>query len=127
MEVYEQEIFGPARNVVRVDSLEEAITLINKHELGNGVTIFTNDGLAARKFTTEIDVGMVGVNVPIPIPLAIITLQALKALVLVRGICLDQIKHDSLQKQRQFQSVGWLVMPPQHPHLHSQAITTNKT
>jgi len=68
MEVYEQEIFGPARNVVRVDSLEEAITLINKHELGNGVTIFTNDGLAARKFTTEIDVGMVGVNVPIPIP-----------------------------------------------------------
>ncbi len=68
MEVYEQEIFGPARNVVRVDSLEEAIALINKHELGNGVTIFTNDGLAARKFTTEIDVGMVGVNVPIPIP-----------------------------------------------------------
>ncbi|MGE7986037.1 CoA-acylating methylmalonate-semialdehyde dehydrogenase [Lysinibacillus fusiformis] len=68
MEIYEQEIFGPARNVVRVDSLEEAIELINKHELGNGVTIFTNDGLAARKFTTEIDVGMVGVNVPIPIP-----------------------------------------------------------
>ncbi|WP_342504085.1 CoA-acylating methylmalonate-semialdehyde dehydrogenase [Lysinibacillus sp. FSL L8-0126] len=68
MEIYEQEVFGPARNVVRVDSLEEAITLINKHELGNGVTIFTNDGLAARQFTTEIDVGMVGVNVPIPIP-----------------------------------------------------------
>ena len=85
MEVYEQEIFGPARNVVRVDSLEEAITLINKHELGNGVTIFTNDGLAARKFTTEIDVGMVGVNVPIQFPLAIITLLALKALVLVRA------------------------------------------
>lgn len=68
MEIYEQEVFGPARNVVRVDSLEEAIELINEHELGNGVTIFTNDGLAARKFTTEIDVGMVGVNVPIPIP-----------------------------------------------------------
>ncbi len=68
MEIYEQEVFGPARNVVRVDSLEEAIQLINEHELGNGVTIFTNDGLAARKFTTEIDVGMVGVNVPIPIP-----------------------------------------------------------
>ena len=49
-------------------SLEEAIELINEHELGNGVTIFTNDGAAARKFTTEIDVGMVGVNVPIPIP-----------------------------------------------------------
>lgn len=68
MKVYEQEIFGPVRNVVRVDSLDEAIALINKHELGNGVTIFTNDGYASRKFTTEIDVGMVGVNVPIPIP-----------------------------------------------------------
>jgi len=68
MEIYEQEVFGPARNVVRVDSLEEAIELINAHELGNGVTIFTNNGAAARKFTTEIEVGMVGVNVPIPIP-----------------------------------------------------------
>ncbi len=68
MEIYEQEVFGPARNVVRVNSLDEAIQLINEHELGNGVTIFTNDGAAARKFTTEIDVGMVGVNVPIPIP-----------------------------------------------------------
>jgi malonate-semialdehyde dehydrogenase (acetylating) / methylmalonate-semialdehyde dehydrogenase len=68
MEIYEEEVFGPVRNVVRVDTLEDAIKLINQHELGNGVTIFTNDGLAARKFTTEIDVGMVGVNVPIPIP-----------------------------------------------------------
>ena len=68
MEIYEQEVFGPARNIVRVESLDEAIQLINAHELGNGVTIYTNDGLAARKFTTEIDVGMVGVNVPIPIP-----------------------------------------------------------
>jgi len=68
MEIYEQEVFGPARNVVRVQSLDEAIALINGHELGNGVTIFTNDGAAARKFTTEIEVGMVGVNVPIPIP-----------------------------------------------------------
>ena len=68
MEIYEQEVFGPARNVVRVESLEEAIELINAHELGNGVTIFTNNGAAARKFTSEIEVGMVGVNVPIPIP-----------------------------------------------------------
>lgn len=68
MEIYEQEVFGPARNIVRVDSLDEAIELINQHELGNGVTIFTNDGFAARQFTTQIDVGMVGVNVPIPIP-----------------------------------------------------------
>ena len=53
---------------MRVDSLNAAIELINSQQLANGVTIFTNDGAAARKFTTEIDVGMVGVNVPIPIP-----------------------------------------------------------
>lgn len=68
MEIYEQEVFGPARIVVRVESLQEAIDLINDHELGNGVTIFTNNGAAARKFQEEIEVGMVGVNVPIPIP-----------------------------------------------------------
>jgi malonate-semialdehyde dehydrogenase (acetylating) / methylmalonate-semialdehyde dehydrogenase len=68
MDIFEQEVFGPTRNVVRVSSLSEAIDLINAQELANGVTIFTNDGAAARKFTTEIDVGMVGVNVPIPIP-----------------------------------------------------------
>ena len=68
MDIYETEVFGPVRNVVRVATLDEAIASINALELANGVTIFTNDGLAARKFTTEIDVGMVGVNVPIPIP-----------------------------------------------------------
>ncbi|PYF08529.1 CoA-acylating methylmalonate-semialdehyde dehydrogenase [Ureibacillus chungkukjangi] len=68
MEVYQQEVFGPARIVVRVETLQEAIELINDHELGNGVTIFTNNGAAARKFQEEIEVGMVGVNVPIPIP-----------------------------------------------------------
>lgn len=68
MDIYETEVFGPVRNVVRVQTLQEAIDAINSLELANGVTIFTNDGAAARKFTTEIDVGMVGVNVPIPIP-----------------------------------------------------------
>ena len=68
MEIYQQEVFGPARIIVRVESLQEAIDLINDHELGNGVTIFTNNGAAARKFQEEIEVGMVGVNVPIPIP-----------------------------------------------------------
>lgn len=68
MEVFQQEVFGPARIVVRVESLQEAIDIINEHELGNGVTIFTNNGAAARKFQEEIEVGMVGVNVPIPIP-----------------------------------------------------------
>lgn len=68
MQIFDEEVFGPVRNIVRVETLEEAIQLINQQELANGVTIFTNNGLAARKFTTEIDVGMVGVNVPIPIP-----------------------------------------------------------
>ncbi|WP_096550188.1 CoA-acylating methylmalonate-semialdehyde dehydrogenase [Ureibacillus thermosphaericus] len=68
MEIFKYEVFGPVRIVVRADSLQEAIDIINSHELGNGVTIFTNNGAAARKFQDEIEVGMVGVNVPIPIP-----------------------------------------------------------
>jgi len=68
MKIYKEEVFGPARIVVRVDTLEEAIDLINEHEFGNGVTIFTDSGKAARTFTDSIEVGMVGVNVPIPIP-----------------------------------------------------------
>ncbi|MED3764352.1 CoA-acylating methylmalonate-semialdehyde dehydrogenase [Ureibacillus sp. FSL K6-8385] len=68
MEIFKEEVFGPVRIVVRADSLQEAIGIINSHELGNGVTIFTNNGAAARKFQDEIEVGMVGVNVPIPIP-----------------------------------------------------------
>ncbi|QUW21378.1 CoA-acylating methylmalonate-semialdehyde dehydrogenase [Sporosarcina sp. Marseille-Q4063] len=68
MKIYKEEVFGPARIVVRVNTLEEAIDLINEHEFGNGVTIFTDSGSAARTFTENIEVGMVGVNVPIPIP-----------------------------------------------------------
>jgi len=68
MKIYKEEVFGPARIVVHVNTLDEAIQLVNDHELGNGVTIFTNSGAASRKFTNEIEVGMVGVNVPIPIP-----------------------------------------------------------
>jgi len=68
MKIYKEEVFGPARIVVRVSALEDAIELVNKHELGNGVTIYTNSGAAARKFVNNIEVGMVGVNVPIPIP-----------------------------------------------------------
>ncbi|MBY7144282.1 CoA-acylating methylmalonate-semialdehyde dehydrogenase [Virgibacillus sp. NKC19-3] len=70
MDVYKKEVFGPSREIVAVESLEEAIDAINEHEYGNGVSIFTNSGVAARKFTQEIEVGMVGVNVPIPIPVA---------------------------------------------------------
>jgi len=69
MEAYKKEIFGPVLCVVNVDTLDEAIELINKNPYGNGTAIFTNNGATARKFTAEIDVGQVGVNVPIPVPL----------------------------------------------------------
>ena len=70
MRVYQEEIFGPVLTVVRVATFDEAIELINAHEYGNGTAIFTRDGDAARQFTHGIQVGMVGVNVPIPVPLA---------------------------------------------------------
>jgi malonate-semialdehyde dehydrogenase (acetylating)/methylmalonate-semialdehyde dehydrogenase len=69
MSIYRDEIFGPVLDVVRVDSYEEAIKLINDNPWGNGTAVFTNDGGAARKFQNEIEVGMVGINVPIPVPL----------------------------------------------------------
>jgi len=69
MDAYKTEIFGPVLCVISVDTLDEAIELINKNPYGNGTAIFTNNGATARKFTSEIDVGQVGVNVPIPVPL----------------------------------------------------------
>ena len=70
MVIYREEIFGPVLGVVRVKTLEEAMKLINDHEYGNGTCIFTRDGEAARYFTDHIQVGMVGVNVPLPVPVA---------------------------------------------------------
>ena len=70
MSIYKEEIFGPVLCVVRVNSLEEAMQLINDHEYGNGTCIFTRDGESARLFCDEIEVGMVGVNVPLPVPVA---------------------------------------------------------
>ena len=70
MTIYRDEIFGPVLSVVRVDHYEDAIGLVNANQWGNGTAIFTNDGGAARKFQNEVQAGMVGVNVPIPVPLA---------------------------------------------------------
>ena len=70
MVIYQEEIFGPVLGIVRVKTLEEAMQLINDHEYGNGTCIFTRDGEAARHFTDHIQVGMVGVNVPLPVPVA---------------------------------------------------------
>ena len=70
MKIYQEEIFGPVLGVVRVKTLQEGMDLINAHEYGNGTCIFTRDGEAARYFTDHIQVGMVGVNVPLPVPVA---------------------------------------------------------
>ena len=68
--VYTDEIFGPVLSIVRVSSYEEGLGIINDGRYGNGTAIFTNDGGAARRFQREVQVGMVGVNVPIPVPVA---------------------------------------------------------
>jgi len=70
MSVYTDEIFGPVLSVVRVDSYDEALRMVNDHPYGNGTAIFTNDGGAARRYQNEVEVGMVGINVPIPVPMA---------------------------------------------------------
>jgi malonate-semialdehyde dehydrogenase (acetylating)/methylmalonate-semialdehyde dehydrogenase len=70
MTIYKEEIFGPVLSVLRADSFETASRLINEHEFGNGTAIFTRDGDAAREFAAQIQVGMVGINVPIPVPMA---------------------------------------------------------
>jgi len=70
MKIYQEEIFGPVLAVVRADSFEQAVSLVNDHEFGNGAAIFTRDGDAAREFASRVQIGMVGVNVPIPGPMA---------------------------------------------------------
>ncbi|MBE9399511.1 CoA-acylating methylmalonate-semialdehyde dehydrogenase [Pontibacterium sp. N1Y112] len=70
MQSYQEEIFGPVLQVVRANSMEEAMQLINDHEYGNGTCIFTRDGEAARYFSDHIQVGMVGINVPLPVPVS---------------------------------------------------------
>ena len=73
MRIYKEEIFGPVLSVVRAQDYEEAVRLPNEHEFGNGVAIFTRDGDAARDFCQRVQIGMVGVNVPIPVPLSYYT------------------------------------------------------
>jgi malonate-semialdehyde dehydrogenase (acetylating)/methylmalonate-semialdehyde dehydrogenase len=73
MRIYREEIFGPVLCVVRAKTYEEALALPSRHEMGNGVAIFTRDGDTARDFTQRVEIGMVGVNVPIPVPLAYYT------------------------------------------------------
>ncbi|MEO8112793.1 MAG: aldehyde dehydrogenase family protein, partial [Phenylobacterium sp.] len=70
MKTYQEEIFGPVLQIVRAESLEEAVALPSEHQYGNGVAIFTRNGRVAREFAARVNVGMVGINVPIPVPVA---------------------------------------------------------
>lgn len=70
MSIYKEEIFGPVLSVVRSDSFDDAVKMVNDHEYGNGTAIFTRDGDAARSYADQIEIGMVGINVPIPVPVA---------------------------------------------------------
>jgi malonate-semialdehyde dehydrogenase (acetylating)/methylmalonate-semialdehyde dehydrogenase len=79
MSVYTDEIFGPVLSVVRVETYDEALELINNNPYGNGTAIFTNDGGAARRFQNEVEVGMIGINVPIPVPMAYYSFGGWKA------------------------------------------------
>ncbi len=79
MTIYSDEIFGPVLSVVRIPSYEVGVEMINGHPYGNGTAIFTNDGGAARRFQNEIEVGMIGINVPIPVPMAYYSFGGWKA------------------------------------------------
>ncbi|MGW0039947.1 CoA-acylating methylmalonate-semialdehyde dehydrogenase [Gordonia sp. NPDC003376] len=79
MSIYTDEIFGPVLSVVRVDSYDEALELVNRNPFGNGTAIFTANGAAARRFQNEVEVGMVGINVPIPVPMAYYSFGGWKA------------------------------------------------
>lgn len=79
MSIYRDEIFGPVLSVVRAQSYDEGLALINRNPYGNGTAIFTNDGGAARRFENEVTVGMVGINVPIPVPMAYFSFGGWKA------------------------------------------------
>lgn len=79
MECYKEEIFGPVLLCMQAGSLEEAINIVNRNKYGNGASIFTSSGAAARKFQAEIEAGQVGINVPIPVPLPFFSFSGNKA------------------------------------------------
>ena len=79
MRCYEDEIFGPVLSVVRADTYDEALSIINENPYGNGTAIFTRDGGAARQFQFDVEVGMVGINVPVPVPVAYYSFGGWKA------------------------------------------------
>ena len=89
MRIYKEEIFGPVLSVVRARDYNEAIKLVNDHEFGNGVSIFTRDGDTGRSFASDSKIGMVGINIPIPVPVAFHSFGGWKRSLLVTNICTD--------------------------------------
>jgi len=79
MDAYKDEIFGPVLSVVRVDTYDDAVRLVSENPYGNGVALFTRDGGAARRFQFDVEAGMVGINVPIPVPVAYYSFGGWKA------------------------------------------------
>ena len=79
MQIYKDEIFGPVLSVVRSKTFDDAVKLVNDHAYGNGTAIFTRDGDAAREFAHRVEVGMVGINVPIPVPVSFFSFGGWKA------------------------------------------------
>jgi malonate-semialdehyde dehydrogenase (acetylating)/methylmalonate-semialdehyde dehydrogenase len=70
MSIYQNEIFGPVLIIIRVNTFEEALALVNRNQYGNGTAIFTRDGFSAREYSQRVQAGMVGINIPIPVPVA---------------------------------------------------------
>ena len=89
MTIYKEEIFGPVLCVVRKDNYDEALKLVNSHKYGNGSSIYTSDGEVSRHFTTNSKIGMVGVNVPIPVPMAFHSFGDGNNLYLVIILCME--------------------------------------
>ena len=106
MSFYREEVFGPAREIVRTADVDEAIQLVNDHEFGNGAAIFTRDGHAARRFFDEIDVGMIGVNVPVPVPAGYHNFGGLKRSSSARVTCSDPMRRASTRRSRRSRHAG---------------------
>ena len=100
MDIYKEEIFGPVLSIVRAKNFEEAVSLPSEHQYGNGVAIFTRNGGAAREFATKVQAGMVGINVPLPVPSSFYTFGGWKRSHMADSINTEWMVFVSLQKTK---------------------------
>jgi malonate-semialdehyde dehydrogenase (acetylating)/methylmalonate-semialdehyde dehydrogenase len=120
MNVYRDEIFGPVLSVVRAEDLDEALEVVNGNPYGNGVAIFTSDGEAARRFEAGVQVGMVGVNVPIPVPVGYYSFGGWKSSLFGASAMYGE---EGLRFYTRAKVVTsrWSARPASRPELHFQA------